>query len=116
MSTAASSISDVGAALAAVVGGSSRGPSNLAETQPNLSQIPSILQIAAMTERLLASPVMVSLVEDPDSPGQPWVEFACTVRGNYAEYRGRKSKWYDEVAKIVPGATTEFRLCLTVNS
>lgn len=74
---------------------------------------PEVRQIRQMTERMFGGQVGATLVTDPDAVGEVWIEFACTVRGSYADYRQRKSQWYDEVTRIVPGATSEFRLCLT---
>jgi hypothetical protein len=74
---------------------------------------PQVQQIAQMTGRMFGGQVEIALVSDPDATSAGWVEFACMVPGSYADYRQRKSQWYDEVARVVPGATTEFRLCLT---
>ncbi len=75
---------------------------------------PEIRRIVEMTERMFGAPVELSIESDPDSsPEDTWIEFACLVPEEYAAYRQRRSQWYDEVARLVPGATTEFRLCLT---
>ena len=73
-------------------------------------------RIVAMTEEMFCSRVTIEHMFDPEDPQHSWLIFNCTASGLAPELRAKKFRWYDEVARLVPGAVDEFRICFAPQS
>ena len=84
--------------------------SNCHASEALVSVAAVIGKIVAVSERLFPGPVSIEYAIDPEDTSHQWLDFEVTVAVEYADYRDRKSEWYKEVARIVPGSLCEFRL------
>lgn len=86
-------------------------------TRKEESRLASLLvivigRIVEISEHLFPGPVSFQYTYDPENPSDEYLVFDVVARGSYADYRDREFEWHEEVRKIVPGAFSEFRLCV----
>jgi hypothetical protein len=73
-------------------------------------------RIAQMTEQLLQGPVTFESLCDPSEPDETWLEVRVATEGSYADSEEIRKRWYEEVKRIVPDSSVEFRLSLVPRS
>jgi hypothetical protein len=84
--------------------------------QSDATQLTVLLEkIQQISERLFPGPVSFEHTFDPEEPTCEYTVFDVTAEGNYADYRDRIFQWHDEVERIVPRGSGDFRLVVGSN-